>query len=238
MQKILVVEDDHDMRLVLSKYLLKFNYRVCEATTGKEALEMLEEEEPDLVLSDFKLGDMNGVVLLKKIKEKHFNIPVIFITGYGDIKIAVEVMQLGAFDYLTKPLIPEEILLTLKKALKERGAAGISEHSSPLEKKQLPPVPGQYIFGDSPVFNALLEQITRVAPTNYSVIIYGETGSGKEGIARAIHNRSKRKHKAYVAIDCGALSKELAGSGIIRARERGAFTGALFPKRPAALKSA
>src|SRR5271163_677698 len=118
MQKIVIVEDDRDMRLVLSKYLLKFNYQVTQVSSGKEALEVLEDEKPDLILCDFKLGDMNGVALLKKIKEKYSDIPVIFITGYGDIKIAVEVMQLGAFDYLTKPLIPEEILLTVRKALK------------------------------------------------------------------------------------------------------------------------
>src|SRR5882762_7548797 len=121
MQKILVIDDDRDMRLVLTRYLQKFNYQILEAGTGKGALEALENQEPDLILCDFKLGDMDGTALLTKIKMKYAQIPVIFITGYGDIKIAVEVMRLGAFDYVTKPLFPEEILLTIRKALEKKG---------------------------------------------------------------------------------------------------------------------
>ncbi len=229
MEKILVIDDERDMRLVLSKYLQKFNYEVLEASSGKGALEQLERQLPDLILCDFKLGDMNGIALLTKIKMKYAQIPVIFITGYGDIKIAVEVMRLGAFDYVTKPLFPEEILRTIRKALEKK-----TDHppvtSIPAEKK-----PGaflgsnQYIFTDSPTFNSLLEQIKRVAPTNYSVIIYGETGSGKEVIAQEIHKRSKRKHKPFVAIDCGSLSKELASSEMF-GHEKGAFTSAMFQK--------
>ena len=229
MQKILVIDDDRDMRLVLAKYLLKFNYQVLEASSGKSALDILEKGEPDLILCDFKLGDMDGTALLTKIKERYNHIPVIFITGYGDIKIAVEVMRLGAFDYVTKPLFPEEILLTIRKALAQKDSPEQSV-PSPVEKSQnAPRVSGQYIFGDSPVFNSLMEQIKRVAPTNYSVIIYGETGSGKEVIAQEIHKRSKRKTKPFVAIDCGALSKELASSELF-GHEKGSFTGALFQK--------
>jgi two-component system response regulator HydG len=232
MQKILVIDDDRDMRLVLSRYLQKFNYQVLEAGTGKSALEILEKEEPDLILCDFKLGDMDGTALLTKIKAKYAHVPVIFITGYGDIKIAVEVMRLGAFDYVTKPLFPEEILLTIRRALEKKGLHEpvITEATTSSERKQASPVvSGNYIFGDSPVFNSLLEQIKRVAPTNYSVIIYGETGSGKEAIAQEIHKRSKRKSKPFVAIDCGALSKELASSELF-GHEKGSFTGAIIQK--------
>jgi two-component system response regulator HydG len=230
MQKVLVIDDDRDMRLVLTKYLSKFNYQVLEANSGKSAMEILEKGEPDLILCDFKLGDTTGVALLPKIKEKYGHIPVIFITGYGDIKIAVEVMRLGAFDYVTKPLFPDEILLTIRKALNRNIAVETSATPTPLEiSERFQPVSGEYIFGNSPVFNSLLEQIKRVAPTNYSVIIYGETGSGKEGIAQEIHKRSKRKNKPFVAIDCGALSKELASSELF-GHEKGAFTGALFQK--------
>ena len=229
MQKILVIDDDRDMRLVLAKYLQKFNYQILEAGNGKSALEILEKEVPDLILCDFKLGDMDGTALLVKIKSKNAQIPVIFITAYGDIKVAVDVMRLGAFDYVTKPLFPEEILLTIRKALTKTPLETTSSKVPSEIKSTTPVVSGQYIFGDSPVFNSLLEQIKRVAPTNYSVIIYGETGSGKEAIAQEIHKRSKRKNKPFVAIDCGALSKELASSELF-GHEKGSFTGAMFQK--------
>ena len=229
MQKILVVDDERDMRLVLVKYLQKFNYEVLEAGSGKAALEMIESGAPDLILCDFKLGDTDGITLLAKIKSQFPRIPVIFITGYGDIKVAVDVMRLGAYDYVTKPLFPDEILLTIRKALEKKGPAELGS-ALPGEKKQGPvTILEPYIFGDSPVFNSLLEQIKRVAPTNFSVIIYGETGSGKEAIAQEIHKRSKRKNKPFVAIDCGSLSRELASSELF-GHEKGAFTGAILQK--------
>ncbi len=232
MQKILVIDDDRDMRFLLLRYLKKNDFEVFEADSGKAALGFLSKTRPDLILCDFKLGDTNGNALLKEIKHHYHDIPVIIITGYADIKIAVEVMKLGAYDYVIKPLIPDEILLTIKKAL-----AGVAKddpipaESAPVPVKDKPGtiVSGQYIFGDSPVFRSLLEQINRVAPTNYSVIIYGETGSGKEAIAQEIHKRSARKQKPFVAIDCGALSKELAGSELF-GHEKGAFTGAQVQK--------
>ena len=229
MQKILVIDDDRDMRLLLSRYLQKYGYEVLEATNGKNALEVLEKIQPDLVLCDFKLGDITGSVLLTKIKEKYFDLPVVIITGYGDIKIAVEVMKLGAFDYVTKPLFPEEILLTIRKALDVVSAPVSASPTAVTKQPKGVTTSGQYIFGDSIHFKSLLEQIDRVAPTNYSVIIYGETGSGKEAIAQEIHKRSERKLKPFVAIDCGALSKELAGSELF-GHEKGAFTGALLQK--------
>jgi len=229
MKKILIIDDDRDMRTLLTKYLEKNNYQVIEATNGKSALEALELNEPNLILCDFRLGDTDGTTLLQKIKEKHAHIPIIFITGYGDIKIAVEVMRLGAFDYVTKPLLPEEILLTIKKALAKSEARIPASATSSEKNLSRQPVSSQYIFGNSKTFNFLLEQVTLVAPTNYSVIIYGETGSGKEGIAQEIHKRSQRKNKPFVAIDCGALSKELASSELF-GHEKGAFTGALFKK--------
>ena len=226
MQKILVIDDDRDMRLLLTRYLQKYGYEVLEAFSGKNALEVLEKIRPDIILCDFKLGDSTGTSLLVKIKEKYQDVPVIIITGYGDIRIAVEVMKLGAYDYVTKPLFPDEILLTIRKALEMASTPQTPEPTIKLKKSARP---GQYIFSDSPHFRALIEQIDRVAPTNYSVIIYGETGSGKEAVAQEIHTRSERKLKPFVAIDCGALSKELAGSELF-GHEKGAFTGALNQK--------
>lgn len=243
MQTILIIDDDRDICLLLKRFLTRHNYEVLESYSGKKALELLEETEPSLVMCDFRLEDMEGNTLLGKIKEKYLHLPVIIMTGYSDIKIAVEVMKMGAFDYITKPLFPDEILVTIRKALEapqqvrevavrsEKVIANAKEDVSaaPKEKGPTITVSGEYIFGDTTVFRQLLQQIDLVAPTNYTVIIHGESGSGKEAIAQEIHKRSKRKNKPFVAIDCGALSKELAGSELF-GHEKGSFTGALNQK--------
>ncbi len=237
MQKILVIDDDRDMCLLLKRFLSKNGYEVEEANTTKKALELLDTTSYDLALCDFRLDNMDGKTMLVKIKEKFPQMPVIIITGYSDIKIAVEVMKLGAYDYITKPLFPDEIILTIRKALESPATKTIIQTTPPSsengeEKKEKRPdviVSGQYIFGDSIAFKQILQQIELVGPTNYSVIIYGESGSGKEAIAQEIHKRSKRNNKPFVAIDCGALSKELAGSELF-GHEKGAFTGALNQK--------
>jgi two-component system, NtrC family, response regulator HydG len=243
MQTILIIDDDRDMCLLLKRFLTRHGYEVMEAYNGKKALEILESNEPSLVMCDFRLEDMEGNVLLGKIKERYPHLPVIIITGYSDIKIAVEVMKMGAYDYITKPLFPDEILVTIKKALEdsERGDSSPAVHTSTTERSdpEMPTeskervqgvtVSGDYIFGDSPVFKQILQQIDLVAPTNYTIIIHGESGSGKEAIAQEIHKRSKRKSRPFVAIDCGALSKELAGSELF-GHEKGSFTGALNQK--------
>ncbi|HET7896512.1 MAG TPA: sigma-54 dependent transcriptional regulator, partial [Flavisolibacter sp.] len=246
MQTILIIDDDRDICLLLKRFLTRHGYEVLEAHSGKKALELLEETQPDLVMCDFRLEDMEGNTLLGKIKERYFHVPVIIMTGYSDIKIAVEVMKMGAFDYITKPLFPDEILVTIKKALEtpveerdpvrqERISTDQPKTASPAveqtskEKGPAITISGDYIFGDTTVFRQLLQQIDLVAPTNYTVIIHGESGSGKEAIAQEIHKRSKRKSKPFVAIDCGALSKELAGSELF-GHEKGSFTGALNQK--------
>src|SRR5688500_18607049 len=223
MEKILIIDDDKDLCFVLKRFLSKHGFEVIEATSGKAALEILENVEPDLILCDFRLEDMSGSSILRKIKEKNPSVPVIIITGYSNIKTAVEVMKLGAMDYVTKPLLPDEILLTIKKALNKSAdeKPGEAQEQDPslkeqeklnllYAKRQMEPV--SYIFGDSADFKSILNQIDLVAPSNYSIIIYGESGSGKEVIAQEIHKRSRRSNKPFIAIDCGTLSRELAGS--------------------------
>lgn len=243
MQTILIIDDDRDMCLLLKRFLTRHGYEVLEAYNGKKSLELLETVEPSLVMCDFRLEDMEGNILLGKIKERYPHLPVIIITGYSDIKIAVEVMKMGAYDYITKPLFPDEILVTIKQALETTSktdgvvvqtpqvntASRIDKTEVATEKGPQITVSGDYIFGDTPVFRQILQQIDLVAPTNYTVIIHGESGSGKEAIAQEIHKRSKRKSKPFVAIDCGALSKELAGSELF-GHEKGSFTGALNQK--------
>src|SRR3954469_22849244 len=236
MSKILVIDDDVDMCLLLKRFLTKNGYEVTLAHNGKKALEELERSEPNLVLCDFRLEDIDGKELLIKIKERYPRTPVIIVTGYSDIKVAVDVMKLGAYDYVTKPLFPDEILLSIKSALQKSAAKQeniatviMPEDDQKNNTKSKTITSGQYIFSDSTEFKNILKQIDLVSPTNYSILIYGESGSGKEAIAQEIHKRSKRKDMPFVAIDCGALSKELAGSELF-GHEKGAFTGAQSQK--------
>ncbi|KPM46727.1 sigma-54-dependent transcriptional regulator [Jiulongibacter sediminis] len=236
MQKILVIDDDKDVCLLLERFLKRQDFDVRVASKGKEGLKMLNEDVPDLVLSDFKLGDITGGELLKEVKKAHPSLPVIIITGYSDIKVAINVMKNGAFDYVTKPLFPEEILNTIKKALASAGEQDdvvedtvkvettTKEKAAKKKKKKT-----GYIFGTSQASKNLVNQINLVAPTNFSVIIHGESGAGKEAVAREIHHRSDRRDKPFVAMDCGAISNELAGSELF-GHVKGSFTGAVTDK--------
>ncbi len=247
MSKILVIDDDLDICMLLKRFLAKHQFEVQVANNGKDSLQVLQTFHPDLVLTDFKLGDMTGGEILSKIKEKHPHVPVIVITGYSDIKIAVDVMRLGAYDYVTKPLFPDEILLTVRKALedaktnaelaapmatpvaKAETVAPVAEPAEPAKAFRTFKFNNEFIFGNDPTSKELYRQIDLVAPTNYSVIVYGESGSGKEAIAREIHKRSKRKDQPFVAMDCGAIPRDLANSELF-GHEKGSFTGALNTK--------
>ena len=235
MATILIIDDDKDICMLLSRFLVKNNFEVTVTNTGKAAIEYVSAQKPDIVLCDFRLEDMTGKDILVKIKELHPDLPIIIMTGYSDVRMAVAIMKLGAYDYVTKPLLPGEILLTLKGAIesdKKEDKEIIFKQENPIIDngvKTSKKSKGKYIFGNSEVFKAILAQINLVAPTNYSIIIYGESSSGKESIASEIHNNSKRHNHPFVAIDCGALSKELAASELF-GHEKGAFTGALNQK--------
>jgi len=237
MKKVLVIDDDRDICLLLNRFLSRRGYEVIEMYTGKKALTWLDANQPNLVMCDYRLGDMDAMEMLTSIKNKYADLPVIIITGYSDMRTAVKVMKMGAYDYITKPLLPDEIIHTIQQAIEHSE----NSHTKPATKsktsndeKTLPETvgitySGKYIFGDSEAFRKILKQVALVAPTSYSVIIYGETGSGKESIALEIHKRSKRCNKPFIAIDCGALSKELAASELF-GHEKGAFTGAMNQK--------
>ncbi len=234
MKKILVVDDDIDICLLLSRFLTKNEFEVDTTHSGKKALEILKGSFYDLVLCDFRLGDMDGFEVLKKTKEINPDIKVIIITGYSDIKIAVNAIKIGACDYVIKPLLPDEILLSIKKALETTMVQNKTpSHDLSAASKMSAPVAlefsDNFIIGESEESKELYRQIDLVAPTNYSVIIYGESGTGKESVAQSIHNRSNRSNKPFVAMDCGVLSKELAGSELF-GHEKGSFTGALNTK--------
>lgn len=228
MTKIMIIDDAKDFCQVLNHFLSRHGYDVVEAHQGKKALDILlhDKELPDLILCDFRLNDMDGTAILKTLKEKKMHVPVVIVSGYGNIKTAVDVMKMGAEDYLVKPFIPEEILGVINNAIKqyhEKVTRSVAvDTAQPKSQKAENP---KYIFKGSSYFKNILKQIDIVAPTDYSVIIYGESGSGKEAIAQEIHKRSKRSGKPFIPIDCGVLTKELANSELF-GHEKGAFTGA------------
>ena len=190
-----------------------------------EALKRLENIQFDLVLSDFRLPDFDGLELLQKIKAMHPHVPVIIMTSYADIRTAVNAIKMGAYEYVTKPLNPDEILLLINSALEKSEEPKSSKKTK--EKKKKDEI--EFVRGNSSNSLQIDQYIKLVAPTDMSVIIEGESGTGKEIAARRIHHDSKRKKKAFVAVDCGALSNDLAGSELF-GHIKGSFTGAINDK--------
>lgn len=236
MDRILIIEDDVDMSQLLKKFLNKNGFEVDLAQNGSKGISAFNSGQQDLVLSDYRLGDMDGTEILRKIKEIDPTVPFIMMTGYSDIRTAVKIMKLGAYDYLAKPLLPDETLQLIKRALAKipqdavEVEPGHKTHEAPVVRKvKFRSDNNEYVYGKSTPSRELLRQIELVAPTNYSVVIYGESGAGKEAIAQTIHKNSKRAQQPFVAMDCGAISKELAGSELF-GHEKGSFTGAIATK--------
>lgn len=215
-KSILVIDDDHYIINLLANYFEREGYTVHTLTKGKPALEVLRAEEIDAVLCDIRLPDINGAELLKHLRQVSPDTPVIMMTAYAEIRAAVDSIKSGAFDYVTKPIYPEEISNIIKKAIRRKAEA------EPKEDRD-------FITGTSKSMLELIDQARLVAPTDMSVLIQGETGSGKEYVARLIHNHSKRSKKKFMAIDCGAIPKELAASELF-GHIKGAFTGAISNK--------
>lgn len=237
MARILIIDDDTDICLLLDRFFKRKGHDSVYVNSGKKALSYLRENETDIIFCDFRLPDSNGKELLLSIKELNPRCQVIIITGHSDVKTAVEVIKNGAFDYIIKPLLPEEILMLVDKALEEKAklsdADRLSDDTSRPEaipnKKPVHRDLKNIVVGTSKEAEKLHTQIRLVAPTNFSVIIYGESGTGKESVAFNIHALSHRKDKPFIAVDCGSLTKELAGSELF-GHEKGSFTGAIQAK--------
>lgn len=241
--KILVIDDEVEICLILDKFLSKKGFDVSTTHTGNDGLAKLKNETFDLIISDFRLPDFTGLDLLKEIKAIRQENKVIIITGYSDIRMAVEVIKYGAIDYITKPLYPEELLSLINNTIASDASthnyvdggksADDSKSATATKKKSAVKAPTHqrkdYIVGKSKPSRAIQQNIEVVAPTPMSVIITGETGTGKEYAAKEIHRLSKRSSGPFVAIDCGALPKDLAASEFF-GHEKGAFTGALSEK--------
>jgi len=235
MPNILVIDDDKDICLVLSRYLRKNDYEVDVAHNGEDGLKQLRVNEYTLVLCDYRLPDMTGVEALRKIKLLRPQTAVIIITGYSDVKTAVETFKYGANDYITKPLYPDELLVTIQEAVGKNEKRRAGEASARAEGtggegqqgRRIPPA--EFIVGKSVQAQTVQRHIELIAPSDLSVIVHGETGTGKEFVALSIHRLSKRADKPFIAIDCGALPKELAGSELF-GHMKGSFTGAVTDK--------
>lgn len=230
MKKILIIDDEISIGLLISKFLSRNGFEVTTSTSGVTAFEYLAKDSFNLVLCDFRLEDTDGREILRKIKKDYPSTGVIIITGYSDIKLAVELIKMGAYDYITKPLYPDEILNTINKAIETQEALNCTAKEEPAKRVSSKEyIIEKFVVGQSPASRELMKQIDLVAPTTYSVILIGESGTGKESVAKSIHDKSPRKDKPFIAMDCGSLTKELAGSEFF-GHEKGSFTGALYTK--------
>ncbi len=220
MASILLVEDDLTFSRILEGFLSKKGFQVTVNNKGKDGLKTFQSKAFDMVILDYRLPDTTGMDLLQEIKSEKPATPVVIMTSFQDIRTAVKAIKAGAFEYITKPVNPDELLMIVEQALKK-------------EKRVEPVAPqvvtAQFVQGNSSLSKKLYEMVRLVAPTNMSVLIEGESGTGKENVARMIHQMSPRAKHPFVAVDCGALSKELAGSELF-GHVKGAFTGAMLDK--------
>lgn len=221
MLSILIVEDDITFSLMLTTWLGKKRFVVRSSSSVSDAKRRLGEEAFDLVISDLRLPDSDGIDLLKWLKSTHPSLPLIMMTSYAEIQTAVQAMKLGAADYIAKPLNPDELLGKIKELVRveEKAPARVPVSSAP----------DLYIEGQSQAARQLYEHVRLVAPTDMSVLVTGASGTGKEYIARRIHEQSNRSKAPFVAVDCGAIPKELAASEFF-GHVKGSFTGAIENK--------
>lgn len=218
-RRILVVDDEEAIRKSLSDVLKDEKYEVALAESGERALEAAEESDPDLVLLDVWLPGIDGLETLKRLKERYPSLPVLMMSGHGTIDTAVKATKLGAYDFIEKPLNLDKVLLDLDHAMK---AGRLERENRFLRERE---GRGRAMIGNSPPIMELLEQIRIVAPTRASVLVTGENGTGKELVARAIHNQSNRSEMPFVEVNCAAIPETLIESELF-GHEKGAFTGA------------
>lgn len=236
MTSILIVEDDITFGMMLKTWLGKKGFDVSSASNIARARKHIESEKTDLVLSDLRLPDHDGIDLLKWMNDRGMNIPLIIMTGYADIQSAVQAMKLGARDYIAKPVNPEELLKKIAEALRteetsaaQTPAKGSTRKSPTAASSSSSEADHSFLEGESDAAKQLYNYVGLVAPTNMSVLINGSSGTGKEYVAHRIHRLSKRSDKPFIAVDCGSIPKELAASEFF-GHVKGSFTGALTDK--------
>lgn len=223
MKKILLVEDDVAFCNMLETFLSKNGFSVQSVYNLKSAFNLIDTTLFDLIISDMRLPEGEGTEILKQVISKNLKTQVVLMTGYADVNTAVEAMKIGAFDYLSKPVTPDKLLETIKTALSKNTAVAAKPETVKTPAKK------SYIEGISDAAIKLNDYIKLVAPTNMSVLITGDSGTGKEYIANSIHKLSKRANGPFVPVDCGAVPKEIASSEFF-GHVKGSFTGAINDK--------
>ncbi|MGD9329744.1 MAG: sigma-54 dependent transcriptional regulator [Desulfobacterales bacterium] len=227
MESILVVDDERNYTAVLSAVLEEEGFETCTANSGAEALEILEKEEIDLIVSDMKMPVMDGLALLEQIKQREPQMPVIIMTAHGTVDKAVEAMQKGAYTFILKPFDNERLVMYARKAIELYRL--VKDH----QRLQFE-VESQYSFdniiGKSLPMQNVFKTISKVGPTSATVLIEGESGTGKELVAKSIHFNSPRRHKTIVTVNCAALAENLLESELF-GHEKGAFTGAVARRK-------
>ncbi len=221
--KILIAEDDDLNRRNLAELLASCGYEVTAVADGRQALENYVQDVYDLVVTDLRMPNMDGLELLKQIKELNAEQLVILVTGFGSVQTAVDAMKMGAFDYITKPLKDDLVRITVARAL---SFASLKEENVDLKDRLQEKFDFGKMIGYSESMKKVFEKIEKVAKTDSTVLIRGESGTGKELVARAIHFNSERKYRPLVPVNCGAIPEELLESELF-GHEKGAFTGAI-----------
>lgn len=227
MKKILLIEDDIAFCKMVGNFLSKNNYAVSTAYSATDAKNLAKKTDFDLIMCDLRLPDSDGIELMVELKSANPDVPVVLMTGYADVTTAVKAMKKGASDYISKPFVPDEVLLVLSNALSKRVES--QAVSAPVSNSQKTAAKSDFVSGISAVSKAMSNHIQLVSPTNLSVLIIGDSGTGKEVVAKEIHKLSQRKNAPFIAVDCGAIPKELATSEFF-GHLKGSFTGAVTDK--------
>jgi DNA-binding NtrC family response regulator len=222
-RKILVIDDDASLRRVLEYNLQEEGYEVVASESGEGGLDLCDTYRPELVITDMKMSGIDGIQVLKAVKERSPETLVIIITAFGAIDAAVQAMKLGAYDYITKPFNRDELKLTVRKALQ---LSGMVKENRQLKEELTERVDFRNIIGISQAMEQVLTMVRRVADTEATVLITGESGTGKELVARAVHSLSSRREKPFVAINCAAIPRDLLESELF-GHVKGAFSGAV-----------
>ena len=220
MQKVLIVDDEHVVRLVLTEILESNGFSVIGASNGREALEVFRRDRPASVLLDLKMPDMDGRETLQELKKIDPDVPIIVVTAYGDIPTAVEAIKYGAYDFIVKPPKIETLVLTLKRAMERVELEREVRRLNTAVESSL-----EWLLGRSPEMKRVIQQIHQVAWSDFTIIIEGETGTGKSFIAQQIHSLSRRADKPFTSVDMGVIPEALVESELF-GYEKGAFTGA------------